>query len=194
MPRRRRNVRSSKPSLAPRGCRSSTGVSMRAPWGGPRPSGSSSRTDSRSVSERNERIRAGTRRRYGVRRAGPVISSSPRPVSPMRGSRTLRSRASSRTLPHQRPAAPSARARTAIRVRRSSTAADATAAARAAARTTCEDNRATVASARATQRTPTRRCGAYRSRKRPVKVRPALGVARAAPRRCRGWRRGPRPS
>ena len=63
---------------------------------------------------------AGTRSWNGVRRAGPVISITDGPTSPIRGASTLRSRASRRTLPHQRPPSARATASAASRLRSSS--------------------------------------------------------------------------
>ncbi len=103
-PWRRSHVRSSKPSLGPRGRRISPVSSRSAPCGGERPTGSRSRTGSRIASSPNRRIWAGTRRSYRERRAGPVTATRARSAVPTWRSSGLRSSASSRALPHHQPA------------------------------------------------------------------------------------------
>ena len=102
-PRRASQPRSSKPSSAPRGAPTVTRRARMAPCGGERPTGSSSRTRSRSVRESNRRTSAGTRIANGVFRAGPVTTTVAPAERPISGASTLRSSASSRTLPHHQP-------------------------------------------------------------------------------------------
>ena len=115
-PRRASQPRSSKPSSAPRGAPIVTRKTRMAPCGGERPTGSSSRTRSRSVRESNSRTSAGTRSAKGVFRTGPVTTVVASPERPISGASTLRSRASSRTLPHHQPTRTSASAQAGRRI------------------------------------------------------------------------------
>ena len=109
-PRRASQPRSSKPSSGPRGAATVARSSSTAPWGGERPSGSSSSTRSRSRRSSKRRTSAGSRSANVDRRTGPVTTAVTAAERPISGVSTLASRASSRTLPHHQPASASASA------------------------------------------------------------------------------------
>ena len=163
-----------------------------APCGGERPTGSSSRTRSRSVRESNRRTSAGTRIANGVFRAGPVTTTVAPDERPISGASTLRSSASSRTLPHHQPtrtqrerAGGKAHLRRTGRRRRRRP--------RRAARTIA-GARAALASAIPTQTARTRSVGQPRSTMRTITARRGPAAVRPAPGRFPESRRDPRPS
>ena len=108
---------SSKPSSERRGSVTKTGSRSTAPWGGERPTGSWSRTCSRTSRPAKRSTRAGRRIAYCVRRAGPVTTTratAARPISAVSG---LRSIASIRSEPHHQPPSASPSASSANRAR-----------------------------------------------------------------------------
>ena len=95
----------------------STGSRSTDPWGGERPTGSWSRTGSRTSRPAKRSTRAGRRIAYCVRRAGPVTTTratAARPISAVSG---LRSIASIRSEPHHQPPSASPSASSANRAR-----------------------------------------------------------------------------
>ena len=89
--------------LPDRGAATSTGSSRIEPWGGDRPTGSRSRTGSRTSRSPKRSMRAGTRSANCVRRAGPVTVTRATAARPISADIGLRSIASSRSAPHHDP-------------------------------------------------------------------------------------------
>ena len=190
-PWRRSQVRSSKPFCGPRGRRISPTRSRTAPCGGDRPAGSLSRTGSRTDSSPKRRIRAGTRRSKGERRAGPVTTTRARSAVPTLAESGLRSRASNRALPHHQPARASAIPRAGKRHAGGSTIA-LNAPATAISATAMDASRPRLAAASPRQSEAANTCGRARSSR--FKAQPRLGAARSGRSRSRGSRRAPRAS
>ena len=161
--------------------------SSTAPWGGERPSGNSSSTRSRSERSSKRRTSAGRRSAKVDLRTGPVTTAVTAAERPTSGRSTLRSKASSRTLPHHQPAS-RAPARTpagehAGRLPRRSRTRASTAAATAGARIA-------FASARPTHAPSTRSVGQPRA----IRATPRPAAARCARGRSQGSRRDRRRS
>ena len=176
-PRRASQPRSSKPFSAPRGAPIVTRRTRMAPCGGERPTGSSSRTRSRSARASNRRASAGTRIANGVFRAGPVTTTVAPADRPISGANTLRSRASSRTLPHHQPTRTSANAR---RERWTSDAMAATPVVTTTTARTIAGARTALASAIPTQAARTSSVGQPRSRMRTITAKRDPAAARPA--------------
>ena len=105
MPCRRSQVRSSKPFDGPRGSRTTASRLTRAPWGGARPSGSSSWTSS-STRRVPKRLTRAKMRCWNIpTRGSAVTTADTRAARSTSASSGLRSSASSRALPHHQPAA-----------------------------------------------------------------------------------------
>ena len=159
MPCRRSHLASSKPCDGPGGARSLPRSLSRAPCGGERPSGSSSRAGSSTPSVPQRSTSAFIRWSNVPGRGGSSTSTTAHSAVPIRVASTLRSSCASRTLPHPQATATTADASIADRRRESEAAQPTEPRVRAAANVGTTPGRARFASAKPRQSAPTKACG-----------------------------------
>ena len=159
IPCRRSQRASSKPFDGPGGARSSPTSFSLAPWGGARPSGSSSRAGSRvrSVPQRSTSTRI--RWSNAPARGGSWTSTRACSNVPIRGESALRSSWASRTLPQPQATTRRAAPSTAHRSRTAPTPKPTAARAAATRNAGNRGTRTTSAPAHPTQTAPTTACG-----------------------------------